>query len=310
MNDPECVQLESEPAEPEEHGTKVIIIAESSESRLHPLVGDSEQMRSVLFQGCACRIPDSDDALKVTPIYKSVANFTNDIGVRLPRLLFQGKEVYKTFPGNLDGFMTEVIEFELGGNRVELARVWYATNQENERLEGPTAGIRVMRDGFPVGKPNLDSDRDIIGSKLEITRQDLLVWHVGEVHLLHPELRPDASGKGLPESVVHTVFRERLRGIYNKLIERSYAKQRTKSLRTEYKRDAEVLATLLAKVKMNASSLTTDDVKLARPRSQARLKTTTFLPVEHFPKAPPSAIRRLTFAMNRPPNCDANFPRR
>jgi hypothetical protein len=265
MNDPECVRLESEPAEPEQHGTKVIIIAETPEGRLYPLVNDPEQMRSVLLQGCACRIPESDEAVQQTPVYKSAAAFTNAIGIKLPRLVFQGTELYKTYPGNLDGFNTEVIDIEVGGNRVELAKLWYATNQENERLDGPAAGIRVMRDGFPIGKPNLDSDRaEIIGSKVEVTRQDLLSWHVGEVHLLHPELRPDASGETLPESVLYTLFRERLRGIYTKLIERSYAKQRTKSLCSDYKKDAAFLATLLTKISTDSTSLSPDEVQRAR----------------------------------------------
>ena len=266
MNDPACVRLESDPSEPEDHGTKVIIIAETPEGRLHPLINDPEMMRSVLLQGCACRIPDSEDAVQFTPIYKSVAAFTNDIGLKLPRLVFQGEELFKTFPGNLDGYMTEVIEIEAGGSRVELARLWYATNQENKQLEGPTVGIRVMRDGFPIGKPNLASDRkaDTIGSNIDVTRQDLLGWHVGEVHLLHPELRPDASGEGLPESVLYTIFRERLRGIYNKLIERSYAKQRTKSLCTDYKKDADFLAALLSKARSNGATLTAEEVQRAK----------------------------------------------
>lgn len=237
MNDPECVFLESEPAAAEEHGTKVIIIAETTEGRLHALVNDPEQMRSVLEQGCACRLPPGDSESVPGSIYKNAEAFSKEIGLKLPILKFQGAELLKTYPGKLENFTTEVIDVEIEGKRIELAKLWYATNQENAQLEGPTAGIRIMRDGFPVGKPNIDSDRKIIGGTVEITRQDLLFWHAGEVHLIHPELRPDASGEGLPESFIYSCFREKLRGVYEKLIERSRVKQLTKSLRSDYKKD-------------------------------------------------------------------------
>jgi hypothetical protein len=262
MNDPQCIRLESEPASSDQHGTTVIIIAETQEGRLHPLVNDAEQMRAVLYEGCACRLPENPATDPQHGLYQSVSNLTKDIAVSLPRLIFQGTELYKTYPGNLQAYTTETIEMEVGGQRHVLAKVWYATNQENERLDGPAAGIRVMRDGFPIGKRNLDSDRDIIGSELQITRQDLLDWHVGEVHLLDNELRPDASGEGLPDSVLYKYFRERLRGIYSRLIEKSYAKQRTKTLRSDYKKDATFLASLKRKVELG-ENVTTEEVQRA-----------------------------------------------
>src|SRR5579884_2512384 len=76
MNDPECVWLESEPTSKEAHGTTVIIVAETQEGRLHPLVNDPEQMRAVLYEGCACRLPDNPTSDPQHALYQSVSDLT------------------------------------------------------------------------------------------------------------------------------------------------------------------------------------------------------------------------------------------
>lgn len=153
MGDSDCVQLESESTEEEAHFTKVLILAESDEARLRPLFSDPELMRKVLLEGCSCRVADSGNHAG------RVKSFYETHGIQPAQILFQNEEITKEIPSGVGEISTRTLEIVAGNRKVILARAWYATNSQNERLKTPIAGIRICREGFPIGRPNIYSDR-------------------------------------------------------------------------------------------------------------------------------------------------------
>ena len=255
MNDPECMNLVSDPARADEHFTKVLVRAESDEARLKSLIAKPDQLRAMLLEGCSCPLTDK------TPMHAEVSRFYNINTVRSAKLLFQGQPVTKAIPDGLVDFDTRAIEVTIQNKRQVVAQIWYATNAQNARLE-TLPGLRLFRDSFPVGTPNLYSDRSLTDSLVEITRRDLLDWHTGEVHLLHDALKPDASGEHVRDSALLVHFREELRKFYEKLIETSYAKQRRKSVRSEYTKFADKVAAIVAKVQAKEPLAEADQLEL------------------------------------------------
>jgi hypothetical protein len=240
MNDPKCMRLESEPAPKEEHQTTIIISAQSDEARLRPMILNEVLMRDALLAGCSCELADaslSGDFLK---------RFCERNNIKSAKLFFQGIPINKIIPSGVQDFQTKTFEFTIGNKKEVLAHVWYATNSENGRLD-TTPGIQIVRDSFPIGPTNLYADRTIIGSKIEITRRDLIDWHIGEVHLVHDLLRPDAAGEAIRDSILQNEFREQLRQFYASLIETSYAMQRRATLKADYAKMARQLEAITAR---------------------------------------------------------------
>ena len=256
MNDQKCMKLESEPAPKDEHRTTIIIGAQSDEARLRPLILNETLMRDALLAGCSCELADaslSGDFLK---------RFYERNNVKSAKLIFQGITINKIIPSGVQDFQTKTFEFTIGGKKEILAHIWYATNSDNGRLD-TTPGIQIVRDSFPIGPTNLYADRSIIGSKVEITRRDLIDWHIGEVHLVHDLLRPDAAGEAVRDSILQNEFREQLRQFYSSLIETSYAMQRRATLKSEYAKMVKQLEAITARKEESHTVTETDrsDIK-------------------------------------------------
>lgn len=229
MNEAKCMELESDSANKEDHFTKVLVRAESADGRLYNLIHDPDLMRKIILEGCSCRLAEG------TRHADHISAFYDTHDIRPAHLLYQGKELFRDVPPDAGEFLTGPVEVEIDTKKQSIAWVWHATNTKNAALDTPFAGIRVFRDSFPIGLPNLYSHRKYHDSQVEVTRQDLLVWHVGEVHLLHDLLRPDAGGENVRDNILFNAFRERLRAFYEEtLVPISRSKQLKASLRKEY----------------------------------------------------------------------------
>lgn len=178
MNDPKCIELESDSAKKETHFTKVLVRAESEDGRLYRLIHNPDLMKKIILEGCSCRIADS------TRHTDQINSFYDAHNIQPAHLFFQGNELFRDIPTNAGEFQTYSVAVDVGNKKRPIAQIWYTTNLANAGLESPFAGIRVFRDGFPIGLSNLYSHRKYEDSLVEITRPDLLVWHIGEVHLL------------------------------------------------------------------------------------------------------------------------------
>jgi hypothetical protein len=244
MNDPKCVELVSDPASKDDHYTKVLVRAENEDGRLYHLIRDPKLMRRILLEGCSCRLADrTRHEDRINGLYDAHS-------IQPARLMFQGAELRREIPTDAGDFLEFPLEIDIGGTKQSVAWVWHATNTKNAGFDSPIAGIRVLRDSFPIGLPNLYSHRTYHDSKVEVTRPDLLDWHIGEVHLLHDLLRPNAGGEDVRDSVLFTAFRDQLRLFYEKkLVPISRAKQKKATLRREYTGYLNKLNAFRAKVK-------------------------------------------------------------
>jgi len=201
--------LQSEPARTDEHFTKIIIHAETRDGSLFDLVKDHTILKKIILDGCPCRLSEESHN------FSEINDFCNGLNILPCRVLFQGVEMMKSVPVSVGPLQRKKIETRIGKQDVVLAEAWYCTNKNNKLIESPFAGIRIFRDGIPIGLPNLYNGKEYPDSEITVTRPDLLNWHIGEVHILHEELRPDASGEGLRASELFRIFREELRKFYS-----------------------------------------------------------------------------------------------
>jgi hypothetical protein len=228
MNDPECLTLESDTAPEEAHYTKVLIHAAGKDNSLKPLTQDPELMRKTLLEGCSYSLDPA------THLVEKIQEFYDAHEIHPARLFFQNAELRKTIPAGAADFTPRSIEVLVGDRNVVLGHAWFATNRDNKRLDGSNAGISVCRDSFPIGRPNIYSDRAYHDSNVTITRPDLLEWHIGEVHLCHDDLRPNASGEDVRDSMLFISFRDKLRDLYSDLVESANVKSKRSRLRKDY----------------------------------------------------------------------------
>ena len=228
MNDPECVTLESDLAKEEDHYTRVLLHANSKDASLKPLTDNTELMRKILLEGCSYSLEAK------TNLREKIREFHDAHNIHPGRLFFQNEEMVKAIPAGVADFTARTLEVPVGNKKVVLAHAWFATNRDNKRLDTPSAGIRVYRDGFPIGRPNLHSDREYPDSSIVVKQGDLLDWHLGEVHLAHDDLRPNASGEDVRDSTLFIPFREKLRELYTDLVEEANVKSKRARLRKDY----------------------------------------------------------------------------
>ena len=74
----------------------------------------------------------------------------------------------------------------------------------------------------------------MIGSNVRVRDSRLLDWYIGEVHLLHDELRPDASGENIRGGVLREMFIDQLRSFYDKLTQEARAESLKNSVKRTY----------------------------------------------------------------------------
>ncbi len=231
MNDPDNVSLYSEAADPIEHGTQIIITALNEDSRLKHVIEDESRLRTTLLESCANRIDGK------SMILNFVKEFYQDNRIPDIRVYFQGTEIVREIPNCVDGFRRAELKVSLtSGQEIKLGEYWHCTNTNNERIPSQFAGIRLFWNGYPIGAPNLYSDLKLSQSNVEVTRPDLLYWHIGEVHLANDELRPDASGELVRDSVVFQIFQNALRKLYAELVSRSFGKNRKSKILSDYRK--------------------------------------------------------------------------
>lgn len=224
MNDSRCKQFVSDDAPLQEHFTQVIIRAESDSGRLQKYVQSEELMNEALVESCS-------RSIEYGSLYSDqIEDFYKENNIRPLRLKFMGNEIIRKMPNDVSPPKIESFELE---NKQVIAKVIYCSNKDPKTVsESP--GIQVYRDGFPIGKPNLYSEKKRSRSDVEIVRQDLLNWHIGEVHLLHNELRPDASGENIRSGVLMDMFVDQLRFFYQRLIQEARVKSLKQGIKKTY----------------------------------------------------------------------------
>jgi hypothetical protein len=118
-------------------------------------------------------------------------------------ILVEGGEVFKQFPAEVSSLRS----VSLTRDGQEFGRAWYCTNKRGRSFPGPTArdfryrGFRLRIRNFAVGREGIYDDENASGfgihTMVNLRSATHLNWHVGEIHLTNPDLRPDTPRSAL-----------------------------------------------------------------------------------------------------------------
>jgi len=240
LNDPQCIRFDEESDyNRDKHGTVVEIVCDGPTAkvdryelnRLYPYTDPSDKtLQDILIQSCP--IPFSSEGGAHEKIYE----LYEQVGYMPTKISLDGDELEKRLPPELTDFLTE--EIKIGGKVA--ARIWAASNPKESReitqiddskhlLGGP--GLQLMKLNVPIGAKNIFSDG--------VVRATTVRWYVGEIHVVLPDVLPDASGQGLRAGTARELFIEGLKGFYQTLEEQAEAKSERLSMERKLKKGLE-----------------------------------------------------------------------
>ncbi len=243
LNDNACIYFEEEEASVQEHGTVVEIQCDGPATevngyelnRLYPYTDpNNADLRDLVIRYCP--LPFSADQTQVTELYAKIGYVPTTVMLdsdvlerRLPSELasFSPKEITV---GDTIAAVTWVAE-----NPNQSSEVNKHINEDKHLLGGP--GVQLLKFNVPIGMKGLFA-KDI--------RQTILNWYVGEVHILSPDVLPDASGDDLRAGSAREIFIEKLRVFYEHLEKQAEVKSQRLSMLRKLKQGktaAEQLAT-------------------------------------------------------------------
>ena len=173
-----------------EHYTHVRLIGLDGDYRS---LADAQELRRIASQILPCKIdPQFEHAAKLTRFLQALE------GYQEYSILVEGGEVFKEFPRDLEepNFVT------LKRNDEEYARIWFCTGDRSLTPAGlQYRNFRLRIRNFAVGRPGAYDDEDgraygIVNMQTLGSRTHLN-WHVGEIRITNPEIRPDTPRSSL-----------------------------------------------------------------------------------------------------------------
>jgi hypothetical protein len=157
----------------------------------------------------------------------------------------QGKPVFRTYPNTVEDFKTGTITIE----DEEFGVYWYAIHERNAAMQprgNEIVGFRVIQNGFALGDINLYGERNRANfDTLKVATY--LDWHVGEIHVTSPELRPNLERREFEESYASRQFVTKLRDWYQGIADQARIISDTRNLLSSYHDKEEKIESLVAK---------------------------------------------------------------
>jgi hypothetical protein len=132
-------------------------------------------------------------------------------------------EAHKQFPPELQVPETKVLEKD----GVEYARVWRCTGDQSIVPQGfQYRNFRLRVLNFAVGRVGIYDDEDgtTFEDKRKLKSRAHLNWHVGEIHITNPDIRPDTPRSHLEFDGLAKKAIELIRGYYEDAIVASRAR--------------------------------------------------------------------------------------
>jgi hypothetical protein len=240
LNDPQCIRFEEESDyDRDKHGTVVEIVCDGPTdriekyefNRLYPYTDPAnETLQEILIQSCPISFSSEGGA------YDKIHQLYGQVGYIPTKVSLDGTELQKRLPPELTEFVTQ--EIKVAGRIA--ARTWAASNPKESRevtqldnsehaVGGP--GIQLMKLNVPIGQKNIFSDG--------LPRAPQLRWYVGEIHIVLPDVLPDASGQGLRAGMARELFIEELRSFYVALGDQAEAKSERLGMERKLKKGME-----------------------------------------------------------------------
>jgi hypothetical protein len=214
LNDAKCLFFEEEVIVNGRHGTSVEIqcdgpterVGRYEMNRLYAFTDPkNEEIRDILIASCPLPFTSEGGA------YPEIHKLYQHIGYIPTKVLLDGDELVKRLPKEL----TIQVE-ELKHGTTTAAWVWTASDPKKSggitavdpKYMLGTPGIQLLRLNVPIGPKNLFGDN---------IRATTPAWYFGEVHVVLPDVLPDAGGEGLRAGTARAVFIDILQKFYTKL---------------------------------------------------------------------------------------------
>jgi hypothetical protein len=212
---------------------------------------DPDKISDAVRRICPCEVNPT------FVFHDEVADWYAQQDLELFPIEVDGIRVYKSYPSTVERFKPGVITI----NDIPVAKYWMAVNRANGVLSPQSdqiAGFCVIQNGFILGGQNLYSESTRPGFE-PLKTASYLNWHVGEIHVISPDLRPDLPRREFEESELTRQFIQRLRKWYQDTADeaRVLAEKRNKLI--EYADIERRLEGLVAQIAPLA--LTEDDAK-------------------------------------------------
>lgn len=198
---------------------------------------DAEKVTDAVRRICPCQVDPNfvfQDKLK---------EWYEDNQLRTYPIEINGNPVYRSFPSSVEDFKTASITI----NDKPYAIYWKAINKTSGILKpnkDQLVGFRIIQDGFALGRPNLYDDRNLPNYD-ELKLASYLSWHIGEIHVISPDLRPNLERNEFEESEPTRQFIKRIREWYQETERKSRTIAAKRSKLKELKDDNERVDNLL-----------------------------------------------------------------
>ena len=276
LNSTECVYFEEQPYDVKAHGTVVEFICDGPPAkigryelnRLYELTDPkSADLKTLLIATAPIPYVDGDSST-------TIRDMQLRSGYSPTKIVLDGDTLARQLPDDLTELATGIITI----GKVKAAEYWYAWNPKQSRevtsidpathlISGP--GVQLLRINVPIGPKNMFSET--------VSRPGSLNWYVGEIHITHPEVLPNASGDNLRAGTAKELFVEEVKTLWNKLREEAEGRSERLSMDRKLKQGIEAAKRLKAGVK-DPKKKAADDATVAKAVHIIELTGTTKKP--------------------------------
>jgi hypothetical protein len=247
LNNKACIRMARGPAATGDHYTTVEIECDGPVesinghelNRLYPYTNPAElELRRLLVQHCP--IPyaqDGDVHKKIHKIYAKVGYIPTPVvldGTTLERRLPDAVTSFDSTPLTI-GDQVAAIAWRVH-DPDSTGEVSGLIDEDEHNLAGPA--IQLTKLNVPVGGKRIYNDNHV--------RDGLLDWYIGEIHVIAPDIQPNASGDGLRSGSARDAFVPAIRAFYEQLEQEAEKKSQRISLARHF-RNAKQAATKLSR---------------------------------------------------------------
>ena len=219
-------QIQRTLAPPDEHFTLVKLVSLQGDYRR---LTDHEELRRIASQILPGKIdPQFEYA-------EAVNDFLHGLdGYQEFSILVEGREIFRQFPSGLQG--PQFVPLKRNGE--EYARAWYCTGDRSiTPKEYQYRNFRLRTHNFAVGRVGIFDDEDGDGfgivNKVKLGSATHLNWHVGEIHITHPDIMPDTPRSSLELDAFSRGAIEEIRSFYEDRITDSRARSSLNTFRKQ-----------------------------------------------------------------------------
>lgn len=230
LNDKKCISFTSDRKDADDHFTTVEIICDGEATkvnghelnRLYAFTDpDEDDLRDILIR--ACPIPFADNGGS----YEQIHAIYEETGYVPIPIVLDGERLERRLPASVSEFKRH--ELIIGDTTAAIAWVVEDPDQSRELVNRINeqqhslgrAGLQLMKFNVPIGRKNLFGDN---------VRSTILNWFIGEIHIVAPDVLPDAGGNNLRAGTARESFLKELRSFYKKLEEQAESKSTRLSL--------------------------------------------------------------------------------